>query len=896
MVMLLLGAVSALAQNTITGTVTEAGSGTPMPGASVVLEGTALGAATNQDGHYTLEGVASGTYRLTVSFVGYEQVSRIVTVRSRNITVDFAIEFVSQQLRAMEVFASRAVERQTPVAFSTVEKLQVERELGSRDIPLVLNSTPSVYSTAQGGGAGDSRINVRGFNQRNVAVMINGVPVNDMENGWVYWSNWDGLGDATSSIQLQRGLSMVNLATPSIGGTLNILTDPSQNRRQVVAKQEVGNDGFLKSTLSLSTGLINDKYALTISGVRKTGDGYYDGTWIDAWAYYAAGAWNMSENHRLDLYVVGSPQRHGQNLYRQNIAAYDHEYARKVFSANGIGADTIEEILESFPEAGRRWNQNVSAVSGGYTTEQNDGFGTVKRARPGLINERENFYHPPQVNLNYYAQLSEKSLLSTVVYYAAGKGGGTGTHGRIQWDYNGPSRRVDYDATISANSENGESLGVLRNSHNVKWTIGAIAKFKHELSEAITVEAGLDWRTAEIQHYRTVRDLLGGTGYRRFDSDFWGEEGRVLKAGDRFNYNNTNTVDWIGAFAQGEYATGNVSMYGMLGYSIISYTYEDLFRDDGSGNPFTLPSGNIGGYQVKGGASRTVNDQLSIFANVGLVSKVPIFDGVINDATGTLNPDPKNEIFYAVEAGALVRAMNRTWQGRLNFYNTNWNDRTLTRTVVQEDGDDGLINITGLNTLHRGIEAELAYQPVEFARGDLALSVGNWYYTDNVSALYTPDRADPSTQTTLDLYVKNVKVGDAPQRQAAYAVTAFPFDGVYAKLTGRSYGNYYADFDPTTRTDSGQRGQVWKVPSYHLFDLNVGYDLPRFALGASGVDLRITASVFNVLDTFYIQDASNNSRFNAFRGNGTNANTADDAEVFLGLPRTFNVGLRAVFR
>ena len=52
----------------------------------------------------------------------------------------------------------------------------MEIRLGSQDIPMSLNMTPSVYATGQGGGAGDARINVRGFNQRNVAVMINGVP------------------------------------------------------------------------------------------------------------------------------------------------------------------------------------------------------------------------------------------------------------------------------------------------------------------------------------------------------------------------------------------------------------------------------------------------------------------------------------------------------------------------------------------------------------------------------------------------------------------------------------------------------------------------------------------------------------------------------------------------
>ena len=130
--------------------------------------------------------------------------------------------------------------------------------LGSQDIPLAMNLVPSVYATNQGGGAGDARINVRGFNQRNVAIMINGIPVNDMENGWVYWSNWDGVADVTSSIQMQKGLSAQNLATPSIGGSMNIITDAAALEKGGSFKQEVGAWGFLKSTLSYNTGLIMD--------------------------------------------------------------------------------------------------------------------------------------------------------------------------------------------------------------------------------------------------------------------------------------------------------------------------------------------------------------------------------------------------------------------------------------------------------------------------------------------------------------------------------------------------------------------------------------------------------------------------------------------------------------
>ena len=91
------------------------------------------------------------------------------------------------------------------------------------------------------------------------------LPVNDMENGWVFWSNWDGVADVTSSsIQMQKGLSAQNLATPSIGGSMNIVTDAAAWRSVVgLSKQEVGAWGFLKSTISYNTGLLmDDKLAI----------------------------------------------------------------------------------------------------------------------------------------------------------------------------------------------------------------------------------------------------------------------------------------------------------------------------------------------------------------------------------------------------------------------------------------------------------------------------------------------------------------------------------------------------------------------------------------------------------------------------------------------------------
>ena len=127
-----------------------------------------------------------------VSYIGYEATEKKVVLTGAAMTVECKLE--SLVLGEAVVAADLAIDRKTPVAFTNVLPAQIQEELAGRDLPLILNSTPGVYATQQGGGDGDARVTIRGFDQTNLAVMVDGVPMNDMENGWVYWSNWAGLG------------------------------------------------------------------------------------------------------------------------------------------------------------------------------------------------------------------------------------------------------------------------------------------------------------------------------------------------------------------------------------------------------------------------------------------------------------------------------------------------------------------------------------------------------------------------------------------------------------------------------------------------------------------------------------------------------------------------------
>jgi len=891
----------------ISGKVTAASTGEALIGANVFVEGTTWGAASDENGNYSIV-VEEGTYTVKCSYIGYTTIEKEVNATT-DVTENFSLVEYQYSL-SVTVLSDRAKDRETPVAFTNVEKKDIEFNLGSQDIPLVLNSTPSVFSTVQGGGAGDSRINLRGFDQRNIAIMINGVPINDMENAWVYWSNWDGLGDATSSIQIQRGLSATSLATPSVGGVINVITDPTKQKAGVTYKSEIGSGNFSKQTLYANTGLIDNKFALSFGGVHKVGDGVVDKTYTDAWAYYLGAAYQINDNNRLELYGLGAPQEHGQNLYKLNAATYSHELARE------LGYPESALNSKALREQGRLYNSNWNAVSTSYQGLQwqrsywnND---VNQRYDATFLHERENYYHKPIVNLNWYSQFSPKTSLYSTVYYSGGLGGGSGTFGSMKYNRDLLQQVVDWDATIASNrthidtvdfgngptqyvvsnniSGNPNRGGILRNSVNKQWTYGLISKLFWKATENLNLQFGIDGRIASIDHYREVRDLLGNDYFYFDGNEFESGTQYYKKLGDHIDYDNTNTVNWLGGYVQGEYTMNRWSVYATGGYSMVKYDYTDHFKKAAGGERETKTDW-ISGYQFKGGASFRVNEQVDVYANAGYVAKVPIFDQVIDDVTGVKVPDPNSEKFLSFELGINSKLLQNKLSIKLNGYWTNWTDRYQSINVTNADGSDGFVRLDGIDQQNAGIELDAMYQPVRFIRFDVAASQGFWKYTNDVSGRYILDQSDPNSVVNYTYALKDLKVGDAPQTQVAASLTCFWPLGLQTEVAWRFYGDYYSLFDPFTRTDPADRSQVWKIPSYNLIDLHLAYKIPG---QVAGLDVTVFGHVFNLLNELYVQEATDNSQYNGYKVNGQyyESHSASSAEVYVGLPTTFNAGFR----
>lgn len=881
--LLLLAQLTIYAQGSIKGYLLDSETNEGLISANVLLKATATttGTVTDFDGLFTLTNVPEGEQTIIISYLGYEQTEQTVTVVSGE-TIDLGNIMVkpsSVGLKEVQVVASIAIDRKTPVAVSSINAEVIEDKLGNQEFPEILRATPSVYATKSGGGWGDARINIRGFDQRNIAVMINGIPINDMENGWVYWSNWSGLSEVTRTMQVQRGLGASRLAISSVGGTMNIITKTTDQKAGGSVSVAYGNNNYLRAALTLSTGKIKGNWAFTFSGAYTRGDGYIAGTQFQGGSYFASITKGFGDKHQLVLTAIGAIQRHGQRSFRESLITYD----------------SIRSL----------------------TYNSDWGYRDGK-----AYNIRENFYHKPKIFLNHYWSINDKLTLSSSIYASFGRGGGTGDRGKIggkaTWGFRDADGLIRVDDIVAWNKGGnnisnfpatgkykdptyglvaGERDGLIKrasmNSHD--W-YGLLSNLTAEVSKAFTISGGIDIRYYRGQHYRRIEDLMG--------ADYWldsrdinaqndqvdlngdgtissKEKGALKKEGDIIHYHNDGIVAWQGIFAQAEYtSTFGLTAFVSGAFSNTGYQRIDYFQYSGADQ--TTPMYNFIGYTVKGGANYNINKNHNVFVNVGGFSRAPNFDVVFPTYNNDANATAKNENIFGVELGYGLRYSKIN--ANVNLYHTRWNNKSFFKKYTDAQGNDFNANLSGLDAVHQGIELEVKATPVKGLTLRGMASFGDWQWKNNVNALIADD--NNNVIDTVKVYADGLKVGDAAQTTlglgATYAFSfGLSFDADYAH-----YWNLYANFDPSKQTVAANAGiQALKLPSYGLLDLGVSYKIKIKKIG-----LKLRFSMNNVLDTKYVAEADNN-----YRPNSDYNTLLNGARGFYGFGRTWNVSLKFSF-
>jgi outer membrane receptor protein involved in Fe transport len=788
--------------------------------------------------------------------------------------------------------ADIAKDRKTPVAVSTIKEAQIIDKLGNQEFPEILNTTPSVYATKGGGGFGDSRINVRGFDQRNTAVMINGVPVNDMEGGAVYWSNWAGLSDVTSAMQVQRGLGSSKLAIASVGGTINVLTRAADKKRQGNVTLGIGNDGYNKQLFSYNTGKSETGWATSFLMSRTAGSMYADGTEFEGYNYYLAVGYQPNAKHDLQFTITGAPQVHNQRSFQSTIN--DH-----------IKYGGTEE------EPNRRYNQNWGYLNG-------EEYSMTR-----------NYYHKPVISLNWDWKITQATTLNSVAYASFGRGGGTGDAGRINGVfYNNLPRTADglvrFDDIVAwnkgalvpdfgavnktpgqANSSNGIIRRSSINSHN--W-LGLITSLNHKINDNLTATVGLDGRTYKGIHYRIVTDFLGNNSYtdtsninnkpnvitNAFTTNpSWNPfGGKTNDIKDQLAYSNDGIVNWLGGFGQLEYTNDALSAFVQGSVSNQAFQRIDymLYAPENQKSEKV----DLVGFNVKGGANYNINENHNVFVNGGYYERQPFFGAVFLNNRNDVNPSLTNEKITSFEVGYGYRSS--IFNANLNLYNTSWDDiyrRLTTRGKLNGVDVTGVANVLGIKEIHRGIELDFNVKPAQFVTLNGMFSVGDWFFEGSPTASFVEDQTNTVIQEGT-LALDGLKVGDAAQLTAALGADFKLTDWLNFDAQYRYADKLYSAFEPSSRLVTASKptpsDPAVELPSYGLVDLGAG---ARFKLNDTQ-SFKLRLNVNNVFDKTYIAESRTNKAADVNPANNWNGiNKAN--EVFFGFGRTWNASVSFLF-
>jgi iron complex outermembrane receptor protein len=840
MLTLIVSSVLGQGKTHLSGTILETG-GQPVIGANVYFLGTTIGTVSDLSGNFTINTSLTGEQTLVISSVGFLTIERTLELTGAEIELGtFEMESDAVGLEEVVVFASVAIDRKTPVPVSNIKPEVIETQLGMQEYPEILKSTPGVYATKQGGAFGDSRINIRGFNSRYSAVMINGVPVNDMENGWVYWSNWAGLSDVTRTMQVQRGLGAARIAIPSVGGTINILTKTTDAERGGNVYYGVGNDGFSKLGFSLSSGLTDNNWATTISLSKSQGVGYVDGTQFESWSYYLNISKMVNEKHRLAFSLFGAPQWHGQRYDKMSIDTYK--------------SPTINSIRYS--------------ADWGYKNGQ-------------VYFIRRNYYHKPMGILNHFWDVNPRLNISTAAYLSIGTGGGSGPLGTPKFydpDYlreNQPDIDRIVDENIAAGANGSETI--LRNSVNNHFWTGLLSHARWT-RDWLVVSGGIDLRYYLGEHYREVADLLGGDYYLEQDVNV-NNPVNVAYKGDKIAYYDDGIVGWYGVFGQGEATFGKLNAFVSASLSNKSYKRKDYFIYLDSDPDQTSKSYNFIGFSGKGGANYNLTDHHNVFLNLGYFENQPDFTTIFYNYNNDANLNAPNEKVASFELGYGYRSS--FFSANVNAYYTTWSDKSRVIGYRDNAGQDRFANMTGINARHQGIELDFVAQPISRLSINGMLSVGDWRWMNDLLNVefYDDDRNLVATES---VYIKDVHVGDAAQTTAALGLNYELLAGLKLGANYNYYDNLFSFFDPESRTtapEGGKNPDAWKVPDYHLMDLYLAY---RFNLGPFRSTL--VGNINNLFDTEYISDAEDGA-----------THDWQSAKVFYGWGRSWIISLRINF-
>jgi hypothetical protein len=705
--------------------------------------------------------------------------------------------------------------------------------VGDQNISSVLTAGRDPFYNAASFNFFPTRFRIRGYDNDLFAVYMNGIPMDNIDNGYTPFSTWGGLNDVMRNRDVSLGLRPSTFAFGDIGSSTSIDARASKQRKQTKFSYSISNRNYVhRWMLTHNSGISKHGWAFSLSGSRRWADeGYVPGTYYDGWSYFAGIDKRFGQKDLLSFIAFGAPTEYGrqgaalEEMVKLSGTHYYNPYwgfqNGKKRNANVAKNNQPVFILTNELRIG---NKTSLITSAGYM------FGN--RNSTAL-----DWYNAPDPRPDYYRYLPSYYAHDSAQYAQLEEMFSTDLNARqINWQNLYNVNRDSWETIHNANGIEGNDVTGKRSRyilseraiHTDKLMLNAV--INSSLNENVSFMGGFSYQSQRNHYYQKVDDLLGGefyVDYNQFaERDFpnnttviqndLNNPNRIVYEGDKYGYNYAMDIHKAAGWMQMVYTLPKVDFFvaGELSYTEfwrVGKVRNGLFPEQSYGKSDINRFNN---YSVKGGITYKINGRNYVYVNAAYLTRAPYFENVyLSPRTrDSKQSDISSETINTFEGGYILNAP--AVKLRLSGYYT----RMLNGMNVlsfYHDQYQNFVNyaLSNIDRVYFGGELGVEANLMRNVTVNAAASLGRYYYDSRQHAVVTVDNS-AEILTSETIYSNNYRVPSTPQEAYSLGFTYNSPHYWFASLTGNYFNKMWLDFNPLRRTYTATEGveknsQLW---------------------------------------------------------------------------------------
>ena len=811
-----ISAVSGQGEIAVRGKIMDQFLNTPIEGVKVSAktENSAELYTTTSDnsGAFQLMIPSGSTAELTFSKADFLILSKSVDATTSNV-----------DLGVIQLEASLSTKEEDIIPVVTLSESDDSDDDGNISTTLSSSRDPFLNTAAFNFGA--ARFRIRGYAYAYSTVYFNGVPINDIERGGIYWGTWGGLNDVMRNHTAVLGLAPADFGYGDIGLNTTIDTRAMSQRKQLRASFAVSNRSYRnRAMLTYSTGQLKNGWAVSASASRRWADeGFVEGTFYDAYAYFLSVDKKIGRKHTINATLFGAPNARG----KQSAAT------KELFDLSG------SNYYNSYwgYQNGKKRNSRVSHTNLPTAVLRHDWNISDKAILTTAISYQKgengstalDWYEAPDPRPDYYRYLpsyANKEQAGAVEEVLRNKFAAL----QVDWDKMYAANRASFATVEDANGIAGNTvtgkraLYVVEDRRYDPTRINAATTLNAYLGDKLILTTGLSYQNHQTHNYKLLDDLLGAEFYVDIDKfaafnaagdkDFIQNDldtpNKIIKEGDKFGYDYVNHVTRLNGWAQLELRLRKFNLFAAGNAGTVNFWRDGLVRNgkfpDNSFGKSEVQ--NFKEYGVKAGALFKINGRNYLFANGSINNQAPLMRyAFVSPRTRNQVVDGlKTSLVQSVEGGYEMKAPKAKFR-LLGYYTSffdlvNSNSFYLDNAIRTSAGTSGgFVNyiMTNVDVISTGVEFATEVEVLPSLRLKAVAAIGQTFHTNRPNVtVYLDERAEELRRTTV--YIKNFNISSGPKNAYNIGLNYSGKQHWFASLNFNYFDNNWLGFYPERRT------------------------------------------------------------------------------------------------